>query len=205
MVGYQLAYDLGADMIETDIQITKDNHLIVMHDTTVDRTTDGTGRVSDLTLDEIKELDAGIKYSEEFAGEKIPTFKEFLQAFKGKDVILLVELKDTGIEQQVIDEIEQEDMVNQIVLQSFSLESMIVSNELKPEIPTGYLYSAAVPTNEKAKVKNAEKMLDYGTNYNVTLNASYGSVYKEFTTYLRQRGMLSMHWTFRAKILSRRN
>jgi glycerophosphoryl diester phosphodiesterase len=199
MVGYHLAYELGADMIETDVQLTKDNHLVIMHDATVNRTTNGTGRVADLTLEEIQELDAGIKYSEEFAGERVPTFKEFLQAFKGKDVILLVELKDIGIEQQVIEEIEQEGMVNQIVLQSFHLESMVVSNELKPEIPTGYLYSAAVPATETAKIKNAEKMMHYGTNHNATLNASYGSVYKEFTTYMRQRGMLSMHWTFRAE------
>jgi hypothetical protein len=58
------------------------------------------------------------------------------------------------------------------------------------EIPVGYLYSAAVPTTETAKIKNAEKMMGYGTSQNVTLNASYGSEYKEFTTYMRQRGML---------------
>ncbi len=199
MVSYRLAYDLGADMIETDVQLTKDNHLVIMHDSTVDRTTNGTGRVADFTLEEIQQLDAGIKYSEEFAGERVPTFKEFLQAFKGKDVILLIELKDVGVEQQVIEAIEQEGMDDQVVLQSFNLESMVVSNKLKPEIPIGYLYSAAVPATESAKIKNAEKMMDYGTNYNVTLNASYGSVYKEFTTYMRQRGMLSMHWTFRAE------
>lgn len=199
MVSYQLAYELGADMIETDVQLTKDNHLVIMHDPTVNRTTNGTGRVADFTLEEIQQLDAGIKYSEAFAGEKIPTFKEFLQAFKGKNVILLVELKDVGVEQQVIEEIEQEGMIDQVVLQSFNLESMIISNNLKPEIPVGYLYSAAVPTTETAKIGNAEKMMGYGTTHNVTLNASYGSVYKEFTTYMRQRGMLSMHWTFRAE------
>lgn len=199
MISYRLAYDLGADMIETDVQLTKDNQLVIMHDTTVDRTTNGTGRVADLTLEEIKQLDAGIKYSEEFAGEKVPTFTEFLQAFKGQDIILLVELKGEGIEQQVIEEIEREGMADQIVLQSFSLESMVATNALKPEIPTGYLYSAAVPETKSAKIKNAEKMMDYGTNYNVALNASYGSVYKEFITYMRQRGMLSMHWTFRAE------
>lgn len=199
MVSYQLAYDLGADMIETDVQLTKDKHLVIMHDATVNRTTNGTGRVADLTLEEIQQLDAGITHSAEFAGERVPTFTEFLQAFKGKEVILLIELKDVGIEQQVIDEIEQQGMVDQVVLQSFNLESMVISNKLKPEIPVGYLYSAAVPATETAKINNAEKMMDYGTSQNVTLNASYGSVYKEFTTYMRQRGMLSMHWTFRAE------
>ncbi|MFC5604359.1 glycerophosphodiester phosphodiesterase family protein [Sporosarcina koreensis] len=199
MAGYRLAYELGADQIETDLQLTKDGHLIIMHDLTVNRTTNGTGAVSDLTFDEIRQLDAGIKYSEEFAGEKVPTFKEFLQEFKGKDVILLVELKGVGIEEQVIREIEEEGMVDQVVLQSFDLGSMIDSFELKPEIPVGYLYSAAVPATTEAKIKNAQKMIDYGTSNNVTLNASYGSTYQEFITYMRQRGMLTMHWTFRGE------
>ncbi|MCM3576247.1 DUF1080 domain-containing protein [Mesobacillus subterraneus] len=199
MAGYRLAYELGADMIETDIQRTKDGHLIIMHDNSVNRTTNGTGNVHDLTLEEIRQLDAGIKYSQDFAGEKVPTFKEFLQEFKGKDVVLLVELKDTGIEEQVIQEIEEENMANQVVLQSFYLDSMVISNKLKPEIPVGFLYSAGVPKTESAKLYNARIMTEYGTENRVTLNASYGSTYKEFFTYMRQRGMLSMHWTFRAQ------
>lgn len=199
MAGYRLAYELGADQIETDLQLTKDGQLIIMHDTTVDRTTNGTGSVSELTFEEIRQLDAGVKFSEEFAGEQIPTFKEFLKEFKGKEVILLVELKGVGIEEQVIKEIEEEGMVNQVVLQSFDLGSMIASVELKPEIPAGYLYSASVPGTTDAKIKNAKKMMDYGTSHNVTLNASYGSTYEEFITYMRQRGMLTMHWTFRAE------
>ncbi|WP_252502054.1 glycerophosphodiester phosphodiesterase family protein [Sporosarcina sp. Marseille-Q4943] len=199
MAGYRLAYELGADQIETDLQLTKDGHLIIMHDLTVNRTTNGTGAVSDLTFEEIRQLDAGIKFSEEFTGEQVPTFKEFLQEFKGKDVILLVELKGAGFEEQVIKEIEEEGMVDQVVLQNFDLGSMIVANELKPEIPVGYLYSAAVPGTTEAKIKNAQKMMDYGTSHNVTLNASYGSTYQEFLTYMRQRGLLTMHWTFRAE------
>ncbi|MFC0271873.1 glycerophosphodiester phosphodiesterase family protein [Metabacillus herbersteinensis] len=200
MASYRLAYDLGADMIETDLKITKDGHIVIMHDDTVNRTTDGTGRVRDLTLDEIRALDAGIKFGPEFKGEKVPTFKEFLQDFKGKEIVLLVELKDTGIEEQVIKEIEEENMVDQVVLQSFNLGSMTKMNKLKPEIPDGYLFSAGVPGTEAGKLKNAQKMLDYGTSQNVTLNASYGSAYQEFNTYMRQRGMLNMHWTFRDEV-----
>lgn len=197
MTSYRLAYELGADQIETDVQLTKDGHLIIMHDTTVNRTTNGTGAVSDLTFEEIRQLDAGSKFSEEFAGEQVPTLKEFLQEFKGKNVILLIELKGAGIEEQVIREIEEEGMLDQVVLQNFDLSSMIRVVELKPEIPVGYLYSASVPGTTDAKIKNAQKMMDYGTSHNVTLNASYGSTYEEFITYMRQRGMLTMHWTFR--------
>ncbi|MEW5568229.1 glycerophosphodiester phosphodiesterase family protein [Rossellomorea marisflavi] len=199
MAGYRLAYELGADQIETDVQRTKDGHLVVIHDETVDRTTNGTGAVKDLTLAEIRALDAGIKFDEKFAGEKVPTFKEYLQEFKGKNVMLLVELKAHDVEEQTIQEIKEEGMMDQVVLQSFYLDSMQRSNELAPELPGGYLFSSAVPGTLQEKLKNAKKLVDYGTINDVTLNSSYGSLYKEFIQYMRQRGMLSMHWTFRAE------
>lgn len=68
----------GAQMIEFDIQLTKDGAMVIMHDETVDRTTNGKGKVSDLTLAEIKQLDAGVKKGEAFAGTRVPTFEEAL-------------------------------------------------------------------------------------------------------------------------------
>lgn len=77
----QEAVRLGAQMIEFDIQVTKDGALVLMHDTTVDRTTDGKGKVGDLTLAEIKALDAGAKFDKRFTGARIPTFEEALAVF----------------------------------------------------------------------------------------------------------------------------
>lgn len=197
MAGYRLAYEMGADLIETDLQITKDGQLVVMHDSTVDRTTNGTGKVSDLTFEEVRQLDAGITFSPEFAGEKVPSFREFLQEFKGKDVILLVEMKAAGIADQVMKEIEEEGMSDQVVVQSFDLGNVKDSRKLKPEIAAGYLYSAAVPATEEARIKDARQMMNYASSMNVTLNSSYGSLSEEFITYMKQRGMTSLHWTFR--------
>ncbi|MBC3784190.1 glycerophosphodiester phosphodiesterase [Spirosoma utsteinense] len=75
---FKEAIRLGAQMIEFDIQLTKDNALVIMHDETVDRTTNGTGKVADLTLAQIRQLDAGIKKGQVFAGTAIPTFDEVL-------------------------------------------------------------------------------------------------------------------------------
>ena len=75
---FREAIRCGAHMIEFDVQLTKDRKLVVIHDTTVDRTTDGKGKVSDLTLKKIRQLDAGAWKSPEFAGEKIPTLQETL-------------------------------------------------------------------------------------------------------------------------------
>lgn len=77
----QEAVRLGAHMIEFDLQLTKDGELVLMHDATLDRTTDGTGKVSDFTLAEIQALDAGSKMGAAFAGVRVPTFEEALAVF----------------------------------------------------------------------------------------------------------------------------
>jgi glycerophosphoryl diester phosphodiesterase len=197
MAGYQLAYDLGADLIETDVHETKDGHLVIMHDYTVDRTTNGTGSVSNMTLEQIRQLDAGIKFGPEFAGEKVPTFREFLQGFKGKDVVLLVEIKQAGIAEKVLKEIEEEGVKNQVLVQSFHLGDVVKSHELNPEIGVGYLYSSGISATSEGRVTDAQKMLNYASRMNANLNASYGSLSEEFITYMRQRGMVNLHWTFR--------
>ena len=78
------AIEVGADMIEIDIRETKDGHLVIMHDSTVDRTTNGTGRVIDLTLEEIRSLDAGSWKGETYRGLKVPTLKEALELMRGR-------------------------------------------------------------------------------------------------------------------------
>lgn len=79
MLAFRAAAELGVDQIETDIRITSDGELVIIHDETVDRTTNGSGKVSDFTLAELRALDAGVYKGEEFAGERIPTFEEFIE------------------------------------------------------------------------------------------------------------------------------
>jgi len=95
MAAYRSAVEINADMIEVDVHMTKDGHLIMMHDHRVDRTTDGEGLIREKTLAEIKALDAGSWKGEQFKGEKVPTFIEFLEYVKDfKDMLFNVELKD---------------------------------------------------------------------------------------------------------------
>ncbi len=78
MEAFRAAAEAGVDQIETDIRITKDGELVLMHDAAVDRTTNGTGLVREKTLAEIRALDAGSWKGAEFAGYKVPTLKEFM-------------------------------------------------------------------------------------------------------------------------------
>ncbi len=84
LAGINKAIELGAHLIEIDIRETKDGHLVLMHDDTVDRTTNGAGPVTDLTLAELKELDAGSWFRTEFSGERVPTLSEALDAMAGR-------------------------------------------------------------------------------------------------------------------------
>lgn len=95
MEAIKAAVELGVDQIETDIRVTKDGELVLMHDATVDRTTNGTGKVIDYTLAELRELDAGIHKGEKFKGCKIPTFIEFMDYVKQFPKLTLdLELKE---------------------------------------------------------------------------------------------------------------
>jgi glycerophosphoryl diester phosphodiesterase len=98
MTAFQKALEIGVDQIETDIRITLDGELVCIHDETVDRTTNGSGKVREKTLSELRELDAGIRKGEEFKGERIPTFIEFMELVKDHPSITLdIELKEYPI------------------------------------------------------------------------------------------------------------
>ena len=95
LIAFEKAIELGVDQLELDIRITKDNELVVIHDETVDRTTDGSGKVCEKTLAEIKALDAGSWKGEEFKGCRIPTLMEFMELIKDlPDMTIDFELKE---------------------------------------------------------------------------------------------------------------
>lgn len=91
---FQAAIELGCDMIETDIHMTKDGNLIILHDHSVKRTTNGDGYTSEMTLKEIKALDAGSWFDPKFCGVKVPTAEEFIESLRATDILVNWELKD---------------------------------------------------------------------------------------------------------------
>ena len=95
MEAFRAAIEMGVDQIETDVRITADGELVLIHDATVDRTTNGTGKVAQMTLAELKALDAGCKKDPKFTGAKIPTFRELLELVKDHPTMTLdIELKE---------------------------------------------------------------------------------------------------------------
>ena len=92
LASFRAAIAAGADMVELDVHLTRDNELVVIHDDTLERTTDGKGNVADKTLAELKRLDAGFKFNPRFAGERIPTLTEVLDVTRGR-ILVNIELK----------------------------------------------------------------------------------------------------------------
>jgi glycerophosphoryl diester phosphodiesterase len=98
MTAFQRARELGADIVEIDLYTSIDGHLFILHDSTLDRTTDGEGKATDLTLEELQALDAGSWFGPEYAREYIPSFREVLEWAAEVDVVLLLDLKESGPE-----------------------------------------------------------------------------------------------------------
>jgi len=127
LVAFQAAIDTGADMIELDVLWTKDRKMVVIHDESVDRTTNGQGMVSDYTHSELKELDAGSWFDARFKGERLPTLQEVLDLVKGQ-VFLNIEIKRSAyephhppdaIEKQIVELVKQKNVVESVLISSF--------------------------------------------------------------------------------------
>jgi Glycerophosphoryl diester phosphodiesterase len=130
---YRKAIEIGVDAVELDVRRTKDDQLVVMHDEDVKRTTNGKGLVSALTFSEIKAFHAG-------DSQKVPTLGEALDYLKGK-VKVLIELKEVGYEQQVLDEVAGHGMEKDVIVISFHDEAIRKIRELNGSIQTGLIYA----------------------------------------------------------------
>ncbi len=94
MISFQKAMDLGLNGIETDVHMTLDGQLALHHDSTLERTTNGTGNIEDYTYGELRQLDAGIKFAEEYRGQYIPRLEELLERISDPSFFLNIEMKD---------------------------------------------------------------------------------------------------------------
>jgi glycerophosphoryl diester phosphodiesterase len=148
---FQKAIELGVNAVELDVRRTRDDQLVVIHNANVNKTTDGNGSVNELTLNEIKGF-----VTEK--GEKVPTLEEALQ-FLGKRVTILVELKETGIEEQVLNLVHKKGLTENIIIISFHEDALRKVRELDPEIITGLIYIRHKNPVQTALNLNAQYML----------------------------------------------
>lgn len=145
LAAFEKAAQLGADGIELDVRLCADGVPVVIHDASVDATTDGSGRVAGMTLAELKQLDAGSWFGPAFAGERIPTLAETVATI-GDQLLLNIELKgeglvDRGLVHAVVDLVEDHWLAERVLVSSFNPLALRHVQEIAPQILTGMLYT----------------------------------------------------------------
>src|SRR5206468_434819 len=137
---FDLAIVMGAGHIELDVHLTSDGHVVVIHDDTVDRTTDGSGPVTNHTLAALQTLDAGSWLRHEFTGERIPTFDDVLDRYKGR-VHVHTEIKGQSahLSQRTVDLVRKHGMIREVTITSFQYARLEETRAYAPELSTGWL------------------------------------------------------------------
>jgi glycerophosphoryl diester phosphodiesterase len=146
---FRKALEMQAGGIEIDVQLSKDGRVVVCHDDKIDRVSNGSGYIKDLTLEELKAFDFGSWFSGEFENERILTLEELLEMLQGWDGILNIELKQgptlyAGLEAKVVDILHKFDMNDNIIISSFNHYSLRAIKELAPGLKIGLLYVAGM-------------------------------------------------------------
>jgi glycerophosphoryl diester phosphodiesterase len=157
MAAFKKAVSLGATFIETDLQLTRDARLVAIHDETVNRTTNGKGAVHDMTLAELRRLDAGSWFGSEFAGERIPTLDEVLDFAKKYDVIFYLEMKPGGSwggEHALIGSLRSSGEIARTIVISFDAAILANVRKIEPTLMTALLYDGQIekPLDQALKV-----------------------------------------------------
>lgn len=201
LAAYELGEQMKGDFIEVDLQMTEDGVLIAMHDEKVDRTTDGSGFVKEMTLSEIKQLDAGSWFNEaypdkaqpEYAGLTVPTLEEVIEEF-GRGSRYYIETKAPDVYPEMQEEllrvlykhklIGSNEASSKVLVQSFSADSLLEIHELDPEIPLIQLISYSEPATITDQEISAIK------EYALGIGTGYTSIDKEYVEKIRENDLL---------------
>ncbi len=170
------AVKIGADFVEVDVRMSKDNKLVIMHDPDVNRTTDGNGFVKDYTLQELKKLDAG-------KGETIPTLDEVISCVKDR-VGLVIEIKEPGTEGKILEKIDENNLEN-VILTSFYHKSIKNARKMNPSVDAGIIFTGQ-PVDVKQMASNASANIIF---------PSYRYMNEDMVKQAKNKGISVYPWT----------
>ena len=177
LLSFRNAWDLGAHMIELDVHETLDGRLVCIHDSTVERTTNGTGEVQALTYRELAEFDAG-------KGESIPLLEDVLKFASGR-LQVNIELKVVGVEQEVINLLERHSMKPNVLVSSFLHATLLIIKELNESIATAILVKEPI-----------EDIISYALDFNANaVNPLHRLVTRELVEDLHSVSLKAYPWT----------
>lgn len=174
---FELAAQQGAHGIELDVQRSKDGSPVIVHDFTVDKTTNGSGRVDEMTLAQLKELDAGNWFGDAFRGVKIPTLDEVFEAV-GSRLFINVEIKSEsettdGVEQVVANCIARHAMSERVIVSSFNPHALRRFYQIMPQVPIGFLHMPDIESATFAVLRDVPHQARHP--YHVMIDAVYAA------------------------------
>ena len=190
LAAVEKALEIGVDLVEIDLRLSADGHAAVIHDRTVDRTTDGTGIVETLTRDEIQKLDAGSWFGQEFSGERVPFFEDVLDLV-GRRALVLVEAKTDEAAEQAATIIRTRRAQSRVIIQSFSATAIRTVNRLDRRIPTAFLMMGSEAALRR-KTGVVKRVLKLGAN---ALCLRYSATQPELVEIFLKRAMGVWVWT----------
>jgi glycerophosphoryl diester phosphodiesterase len=147
LAAFRKAVALGATFIETDLHLSRDARFVAIHDATVNRTTNGQGAVHDMSLADLRKLDAGSWFGSEFTGERIPTLEEILEFSKKNDVVFYLEIKPGaawGGEHALVSALRETGEIPRVVVISFDAAIVLNLRKIEPTLMTGLLYDGQI-------------------------------------------------------------
>ena len=193
LLAAKMAAQAGADGSEFDVYACRDGFVVLMHDKTLQRTTNGTGEITSKTLAELRELDAGSWKDPRFAGEGVPTLDEALRALQGSGCIPVIEIKMPGISERVIQAVRELDMLDEVAVIAFNGEVVREIRTLEPRIPCAWLASEKLTSSV---AERADWIVAQAKSYQTDMvDLNYNMLSRELIAELKRRGLKVWCWT----------
>ena len=196
LAAFKKAMEIGVDAVELDLHGTADGEIVVIHDDSLNRTTNIRGAINQTTLERIKCADAGAWFDADFTGEPVPTLTEALKCIASggalckRAPIAVLEIKDALIGEAVVAKIREANMLEMAVIISFHASLLQNVRAVEPRIPTGWLIGNN--NGSDSPVQLCQQLTELGSSL---LNVNHLMITAEFAYEVRRRGITLWSWT----------
>ncbi len=200
LAAFERAIQVGVDAVELDVRSTRDGALVVFHDPLLDRTTDREGPVHEMSLEQVREADAGGWFGPEFVGQKVPILAEVLDLMRRR-ALVVIEIKADHLAEAVLRVVDDLVVADQVVIQSFSSETLRRVKAIDPAAPTALLVGNLPTSPSRMRARRmVREVLSLGANI---LNIWHATLTPAFFEEVRKRGLTVWTWTVDEEVVLR--
>mgnify|MGYP000882233484 CR=1 FL=1 len=192
LAAFALALELGCTGIELDVHVSADGALIVCHDAEVDRTTDGSGKIAEMTVAELKRLDAGRWFDVRYAGQRLPLLEEVLDLVP-PSVPLNIEIKSSlhpDVNRLLLSLLRERNRLNSVFVSSFDFDVLFALQRLEPAMRIGLLYDAEAPDYRRLASERGVRLY--------SLHAHHSWIVPAYVEEAKRAGLAVYPWTIDA-------